>query len=310
MVDRFDDEPQQEEDGSPVLSKRFILDLFKKEWRKYYRTFELNEKLYFHFKGFSYIKNMDLFPNLKCLYFEGNGCKSLKGLETNTKMISLFVQENVIETIEGLDNLKELRQINLSDNMIKVISGLDNCDKLDTIYLKRNRLGKDEIGDIESLKGLLDRPTINCLDISDNYLTDPKILDEILVKMPKLAVLYCQGNDFTKKISHYRKTLIARIPTLLYLDDRPVFEEDRRRAEAFAKGGIEAEREEMRKIKKEKDDKHWANHEAFMLMVNQAKEKKKQKDEEEGSEQANKENKKQSMKEMMAQAKAQKEAKE
>lgn len=177
---------------------------------------------------------------------------------------------------------------------------------MDTLYLKRNRLGKDDRGDVESLRGLLKRPTITCLDISDNYLSDPQILDEILVKMPNLAVLYCQGNDFIKNISHYRKTLIAKIPTLKYLDDRPVFEEDRRRAEAFAKGGLEEERAEIRRLKKEKEDKHWANHEAFMLMINKAKQEKKEKEE---AEQANKENKKQSMKEMMANAKAEKEAK-
>lgn len=187
--------------------------------------------------------------------------------------------------------------------MIKVVSGLEHCSDLDTLYLKRNRLGKAECGDIESLKGLLDRPTISCLDISDNYLTDPAIVDEILVKMPNLTVLYSQGNEFSKKISGYRKVVIAKIPTLKYLDDRPVFDEDRRRAEAYARGGIKEEREEMKKIKKENNDKHWANHEAFMLMVNKAREEKKSKEED-------KENKKKSLKEMMAQAKAEKEAKE
>ena len=67
--------------------------------------------------------------------------------------------------------------------------------------------------------------------------------------MPKLAVLYLQGNPVTKKIKNYRKTLIARIPTLKYLDDRPVFDEDRRYAEAFAVGGLEEERKEREKFK-------------------------------------------------------------
>jgi len=61
---------------------------------------------------------------------------------------------------------------------------------------------------------------------------------------------------------------------LTYLDDRPVFEDDRRRAEAWVRGGIEEERIEIKKIKKEKDDKHWANHEAFRVMVNKAREEK------------------------------------
>jgi dynein assembly factor 1 len=81
--------------------------------------------------------------------------------------------------------------------------------------------------------------------------------------MPNLAVLYMQGNGVSKKIKNYRKTLIARIPTLKYLDDRPVFEDDRRNAEAFARGGIEEERNEREKIKQEKDEAHWKNHEAF-----------------------------------------------
>jgi dynein assembly factor 1 len=64
--------------------------------------------------------------------------------------------------------------------------------------------------------------------------------------------------------------LIANIKTLKFLDDRPVFPEDRRRAEAFQRGGIEEERKEMKIIKKEKDDLHWANHEAFRIMIKNA----------------------------------------
>ena len=163
---------------------------------------------------------------------------------------------------EGLANLCNLRTLNLSDNMIKTVSGLGGCTKLDTIYLKRNRIGCG-LNCIDDLKGLIECPSLHSIDISDNNITDPAVVDEIFVKMPNLLVLYCQNNPFVKKVNAYRKTLIAKLPKLRYLDDRPVFEEDRRRAEAYARGGIEEERKEMKKIKKEKDDKHWANHEAF-----------------------------------------------
>ena len=68
--------------------------------------------------------------------------------------------------------------------------------------------------------------------------------------------------------------MIYKLKSLNYLDDRPVSVEDRRRAEAFAKGGIEAEREELKKIRKEQDDKHWENHEKMMEMVESVKVKK------------------------------------
>ena len=68
-----DEQDQRDIDGSPMMNNRFFWELFKKEWKKYYRTPSLNEKLYLHYKGFSYIRNMEQFTGLKCLYFEGNG---------------------------------------------------------------------------------------------------------------------------------------------------------------------------------------------------------------------------------------------
>jgi dynein assembly factor 1 len=66
-----------------------------------------------------------------------------------------------------------------------------------------------------------------------------------------LAVLYLHGNEVCKKIKNYRKTIIIALPKLKYLDDRPVFEDERRYCEAFARGGLEAEREERKLYKQE-----------------------------------------------------------
>ena len=85
--------------------------------------------------------------------------------------------------------------------------------------------------------------------------------------MPAIAVIYQQGNPCTKKIKNYRKTYIAKLPTLKYLDDRPVFEDDRIFAEAFNRGGFDEERKERERVRKEKEDAHWKNHEAFTEMI-------------------------------------------
>ena len=306
------EEDEKEEDGTPILTNAYLKRLCKSDWQKYYRTPHLNEKLYLHYKGFRKMKNLGQFTQLKCLYFEGNGCTSLTGLEENHQLRSLYIQENCIDKIEGLENMKELRVMNISDNMLKKIDGLEGCVIMDTLHMKANRLGQlkeEDGGDIECLKGLLACPTLSCVDIQANYLHDPAIVDEILCKLPNLKVLYTQGNSFCKKIPSYRKVVINKIKTLMYLDDRPVFEEDRRRAEAFCRGGMDEERKEIAIIKKEKSDKHWANHEAFQLMIEKARKSKKAEAKEKDDRSADeiKEDKKLSMKEMMAKAKAEKE---
>lgn len=88
--------------------------------------------------------------------------------------------------------------------------------------------------------------------------------------MPNLAVLYLHQNEVCKKIQNYRKTVICALPKLKYLDDRPVFDDERRFCEAWAKGGLEAEREERKKYKQEQADEHKRNHDAVTAMLNQA----------------------------------------
>ena len=86
---------------------------------------------------------------------------------------------------------------------------------------------------------------------------------DLFKQIPDLRVIYLQGNPVIKKIKHYRKTITAMLPTLKYLDDRPIFPEDRLRAEAFAKGlaeggvkaGQAAERAEIKRQREEKKRK-------------------------------------------------------
>jgi dynein assembly factor 1, axonemal len=49
--------------------------------------------------------------------------------------------------------------------------------------------------------------------------------------LPKIACIYLRGTAFVKEFKYYRRRFIAGIPTLKFLDDKPVFEEERRLAE-------------------------------------------------------------------------------
>ena len=85
-------------------------------------------------------------------------------------------------------------------------------------------------------------------------------MDEILLKMPELAVIYMQNNDFVKKISHYRKSIISRMPHIKYIDDKPVFEDELRFAIAWGRGGLEEERKERALYKQEQEEKQLRQH--------------------------------------------------
>jgi dynein assembly factor 1 len=258
-------EKDEEEGEFPRMSTKFFNKLLCSNYQLYYRTYELNECLYLHFKGFKIIENLEAFTNLKVLYLEGNCIKKIEGLNNLKHLTSLYLHENMIEKIENLEGLNELYNLNLSDNVIESITGLSELPKLSNLLLKRNRIGTNGAEDLKGLIGL----NISVLDLSDNRIDCTNVLTDYMNTLPKLRVLYLQGNECVRKIANYRKTFISTLKELNYLDDKPVFEDERRFSEAFSKGGLEEERKERALYKKEKHDAEMQRLQDFTDMVNE-----------------------------------------
>mgnify|MGYP001410575131 CR=1 FL=1 len=241
---------------------------------KLYRTPELNDKLYLHYKGFRKIENLEAYTGVRALWLEGNGLQELEGLDTCVELRSLYIQENCIEKIQNLDKCTNLATLNLNKNCIEKIENLSYFPKLETLMLSHNRLETKE-----DLEQIVECQPITTLDIQHNNIDDVGILD-VLVQMKNLRALYLQGNPVVKKIKYYRKKMTMMLPDLRYLDDRPVFPDDRLRAVAFmtalgAEGGTvklaqEAERTEIKRQRAEKKAKEEANFQAFEDLIRNA----------------------------------------
>merc|ERR1712032_1070315 len=63
------------------------------------------------------------------------------------------------------------------------------------------------------------------------------------------------GNKVVSETRNYRRRMVNGIPQLVYLDDRPIFKDERIRAKAWQEGGAPAERKAREKMRDEKRTK-------------------------------------------------------
>ncbi|KAL9647638.1 hypothetical protein ABK040_015128 [Willaertia magna] len=245
-----------------------------------YMTEDLNDKLYLQHKGITKIENLEKFVNVKVIWLDGNAIHVLENLGSLEHIVCLYLHQNCIEEIKGIFHCKDLHTLNISQNFIESIPaelGL-SCYKLQTLDLSNNRLGT-----MESIKALEYCRQLSILDLSNNNLFKDIENDDvysetidnfltILKGLSELRLLRLQGNHLVKKIPSYRKTVISTLSSLNYLDEMPVFEEEKRTAKAWKEGGVEAEREERKRIANEKKEKEKRNFEAFEKLIQKARE--------------------------------------
>ena len=225
-----------ETNNEPKMTPKVLKNICKT--LKLYQTPYLNDVLYLHYKGFSKIECLDEYTGLKCLWLECNGITAIENVSHLKELRCLYLQQNLITKLENLDDLDILDTLNVSNNCINTIENVSHLTKLNTLQISHNRLET-----LDDIKHLEECQSIGVLDLSNNRLKDPAILD-VFSKMLNLHVLNLMGNPVAKEIKNYRKTIILQCKSLTYLDDRPVFPQERACAEAWAQGGYEAELKE------------------------------------------------------------------
>eukprot|EP01084_Bolivina_argentea_P226033 381878_1 len=241
---------KKDEDKSEMSPKRLIKICRKKGL---YETPRLNDSLYLNYEGFSAIKSLEPYFNIKSLFLEGNFISEIENISHLKYLCGLYLQNNTIKKISNLDGLLEIKSLNFANNQINKIENISHLTKLETLNLENNLISTTE--DVEEI---LHNETITTLNLNGNKFKTEKEgmkLIKLLSNLPNLRSLYLKRNPFINEMDWYRKRTISVIRTLTFLDDRPVFENERRLNDAWSRGGPTEETKEKQLIQQEKIDK-------------------------------------------------------
>ena len=148
-----------------------VLKQLSKE-QQLYATSSLNDKLYLHYRGFSKIEGLEGWTGLKALWLEGNGFDLIEGLDTLADLRCLYIHQNCLRKIENLHFSPRLATLQVSNNMLTQIENLSCLHNLSTLQIANNNLTT-----ADDLRHLLECPSITVLDLQNNKLEEPEVIE-------------------------------------------------------------------------------------------------------------------------------------
>jgi len=74
-------------------------------------------------------------------------------------------------------------------------------------------------------------PSLELLDIRFNYISDIDFIDEVLVKIKNLKVIYMQKNPILINVPHCKRIIVSKCRKLTFFNDKPITDEDRKLAD-------------------------------------------------------------------------------
>lgn len=217
--------------------------------------------------------------NLRVLNVSHNYISSLKGLGAACPMLeTLQASHNRIASLEVCEDLFQLAatltSIDVSFNRIATQEAIPDDDAAEqqtvapessvgVAAVSTTPMVDDDVRVVELADdgddAVAAEGTVAVLQRQGEQLeaatkADPLVLVNFFAKLPNVSVVYMHGNPISHGLRQYRRNMILHLPHLMYLDERPIFPEERRVVEAWARGGTAAETAERAAIREEKKD--------------------------------------------------------
>lgn len=193
--------------------------------------------------------------NLRVLNISYNYVSSLEGLAAACPLLeTLQASHGRITSFKACEDL-----FSLAATLTSVDLSFNNIDRYDAM-VSENSLSDGNNNVRGGLPGdgtpaVVTDPSTVAAPVSASLgetTKDPLVIVNFFLQLPKVSVIYLQGNSVSHGLKNYRRNMILHLPSLMYLDERPVFADERRVVEAWGRGGNTEEVTERTAIREEK----------------------------------------------------------